>query len=85
MLCCGYQKAHSTKYSLSETFQSCQSELDKYSYTWIKFMDLFRAYDCLQYSLFNAKFVAYNVNCKDVPSILNHLPNCRQRTKIYTA
>ena len=78
----GYRKGYSSQHSLIAMFEKLKENLDKGGECGALFVDLFKAFDCLQLDLLLAKLNAYGFNYKSVKFILSFLSSRKYRTKI---
>ena len=78
----GYRKGHSSQHSLIVMFEKWKENLDKGGEYDAVFMDLSKAFDCLQHDLLLAKLNAYGFDYKSLKFILSFLSNRKYRTKI---
>ena len=78
----GYQKGYSSEYSLIVMFENWKENLDKREECVASFVDLSKAFDCLQHDLLLAKLNAYGFDYKSLKLISSFLSNKKYRTKI---
>ena len=78
----GYRKGHSSQHSLTATFNKRKKNLDKGGECGALFVDLSKAFDCLQHDLLLAKLNAYGFDYKSLKLISSFLSNRKYRTKI---
>ena len=78
----GYRKGHSSQHSLTAMFNKRKKNLDKGGECGALFVDLSKAFDCLQHDLLLAKLNAYGFDYKSLKLISSFLSNRKYRTKI---
>ena len=78
----GYQKGCNSQHSLIEMFENWKKNLDKRGKCGTLFVDLSKAFDCLQHDLLLATLKAYRFDYKSLKLILSFLSNSKYRTKI---
>ena len=78
----GYQKGCNSQHSLIEMFENWKKNLDKRGKCGTLFVDLSKAFDCLQHDLLLATLKAYGFDYKSLKLILSFLSNSKYRTKI---
>ena len=78
----GYRKGYSSQHSLIAMFEKWKKNLDKRGECGALFVDLSKAFDCLQHDLLLAKLNAYGFDYKSLKLISSFLSNRKYRTKI---
>ena len=78
----GYRKGYSSQHSLIAMFEKWKENLNKGGQCGALFLDLSKAFDCLQHDLLLAKLNAYGFDCKSLKLISSFLSNRKYRTKI---
>ena len=78
----GYRKGYSSPQSLIAMFKKWRENLDKEGECGALFVDLSKAFDCLQHDLLLAKLNAYGFDYKSLKLISSFLSNRKYRTKI---
>ena len=78
----GYRKGHSSQHSLTAMFNKRKKNLDKGGECGALFVDLSKAFDCLQHDLLLAKLNAYGFDYKSLKLISSFLSNRKYRPKI---
>ena len=78
----GYRKGYSSQHSLIAIFEKWKKNLDKGGECGALFVDLSKAFDCLQHDLLLAKLNAYGFDYKSLKLISSFLSNRKYRTKI---
>ena len=78
----GYRKGYSSQHSLIAIFEKWKKNLDKGGECGALFVDLSKAFDCLQHDLLLAKLNAYGFDYKSLKLISSFLSNKKYRTKI---
>ena len=78
----GYRKGYSSQHSLIAMFERWKENLDKRGECGALFVDLSKAFDCLQHDLLLAKLNAYGFDYKSLKLISSFLSNRKYRTKI---
>ena len=78
----GYRKGHSSQHSLTAMFNKSKKNLDKGGECGALFVDLSKAFDCLQHDLLLAKLNAYGFDYKSLKLISSFLSDKKYRTKI---
>ena len=78
----GYRKGYSSQHSLIAIFEKWKKNLDKGGECGALFVDLSKAFDCLQHDLLLAKLNADGFDYKSLKLISSFLSNRKYRTKI---
>ena len=78
----GYRKGYSSQHSFISIFEKWKKNLDKRGECGALFVDLSKAFDCLQHDLLLAKLNAYGFDYKSLKLISSFLSNRKYRTKI---
>ena len=78
----GYHKGCNSQHSLIAMFENWKKNLDKRGKCGTLFVDLSKAFDCLQHDLLLATLKAYGFDYKSLKLILSFLSNRKYRTKI---
>ena len=78
----GYRKGYSSEYSLIVMFENWKENLDKREECVASFVDLSKAFDCLQHDLLLAKLNAYGFEYKFLKLISSFVSKRKYRTKI---
>ena len=78
----GCRKGYSSQHSLIAMFEKWKKNLDKRGECGALFVDLSKAFDCLQHDLLLAKLNAYGFDYKSLKLISSFLSNRKYRTKI---
>ena len=78
----GYRKVYSSQHSLIAMFEKWKKNLDEEGECGALFVDLSKAFDCLQHGLLLAKLNAYGLDYKSLKLISSFLSNRKYRTKI---
>ena len=78
----GYRKGYSSQHSLIVMFENWKKNLDKGGKCGALFVDLSKAFDCLQHDLLFAKLNACGFYYKSLKLISSFLSNRKYRTKI---
>ena len=78
----GYRKEYSSQHSLITMFEKRKKNLDKGGECGALFVDLSKAFDCLQHDLLLAKLNAYGFDYKSLKLISSFLSNRKYGTKI---
>ena len=78
----GCRKGYSSQHSLIAMLEKCKKNLDKRGECGALFVDLSKAFDCLQHDLLLAKLNAYGFDYKSLKLISSFLSNRKYRTKI---
>ena len=77
-----YRKVYSSEHSLIAMFEKSKENLDKGEECGALFVDLSKAFDCLQHDLLLAKLNTYGFDYKSLKLISSFLSNRKYRTKI---
>ena len=78
----GCRKGYSSQHSLIAMFEKWKKNLDKRGECGALFVDLSKAFDCLQHDLLLAKPDAYGFDYKSLKPISSFLSNWKYRIKI---
>ena len=78
----GYRKGYISQHILIANFEKWKKNLDKRGECGALFVDLSKAFDCLQHDLLLAKLNAYGFDYKSLKLISSFLSNRKYRTKI---
>ena len=78
----GYRKGYSSQHSLIVMFEKWKENLNQGRECGALFVDLYKAFDCLQHDLLLAKLNAYGFDYKSLNLISSFLSNRKYRTKI---
>ena len=81
-LLCGYREGHSTQHALLRLVENCKKALDQKMNTGAVFLDLSKAFDCLNHDLLLAKLNAYGFDRQSLEHIQSYLRDRKQRVKI---
>ena len=77
----GYRKVYSSQHSLIAMFKKWKKNLDKGGECGSLFVDLTKAFNCLQHDLLLAELNACGFDCKSLKPISSFLSNRKYRTK----
>ena len=77
-----YRKGYSSQHSLIAIFEKWKKNLDKGGECGALFVDLPKAFDCLQHDLYFATLNVYGFDSKSLKLISSFLSNRKCRTKI---
>ena len=77
----GYRKVYSSQHSLIAMFKKWKKNLDKGGECGSLFVDLTKAFNCLQHDLLLAELNACGFDCKSLKPISSFLSNGKYRTK----
>ena len=80
-LLCRYKEGHSTQHALLRLVENCKRALDQKGNTWVVFIDLTKAFDCLNHDLPIAKLDAYGFTRQALKYIKSYLRD-RKRVKM---
>ena len=78
----GYRKGYSSQHSLIAMFEKWKENLDKGGKCGALFVDLSKAFDCLQHDILLAQLNAYGFDYKSLKLISSFPSNRKYRTKI---
>ena len=78
----GFRQGYNTQHVLLNFLQYCKSSIDNKGLAGAAFMDLSKAFDCVNHDVLIAKLSAYGLNMDALQLIRSHLSNRQQRVKI---
>ena len=78
----GFRQGYNTQHVLLNFLQYCKSSIDNKGLAGAVFMDLSKAFDCVNHGLLIAKLSAYGLNMDALQLIRSYLSNRQQRVKI---
>ena len=78
----GYRKGYNSQHSLIPMFKNWNKNLDEGGKCGALFVDLSKAFDCLQHDLLLGKLNTYGFDYNSLKLILSFLSNRKCRTKI---
>ena len=81
-LLCGYREGYSTQHALLRLVENCKKALDQKMNTGAVFIDLSKAFDCLNHDLLIAKLDAYGFTRLALKYIKSYLRDRKQRVKM---
>ena len=81
-LICGFREGHSTQHALLRFVENCNKALNRKFSTVAFFVDLSKAFDCLNHELLIAKLEAYSFTRKALNFIYSFLKSRKQRVKV---
>ena len=81
-LLCGYREGYSTQHALLWLVENCKKALDQKMNTGAVFIDLSKAFDCLNHDLLIAKLDAYGFTRQALKYIKSYLRDRKQRVKM---
>ena len=81
----GYRKGYSSQHSLIAMFEKWKKNLDKGGECGALFVDLSKAFDCLQHDLLLAKLNAYGFDYRSLKLISSFLSNRKYITKTHSS
>ena len=81
-LLCGYREGYSTQHALLRLVENCKKALDQKMNTGAVFIDLSKAFDCLNHDLLIAKLDAYGFTRLALKYIKSYLRDGKQRVKM---
>ena len=81
-LLCGFRENYSTQHALLRFIEDCRTALDSGNTAGAVFMDLSKAFDCLNHDLLIAKLEAYGFSRGALQLIYSYLNRRKQRVKV---
>ena len=81
-LLCGYREGYSTQHALLRLVENCKKALDQKMNAGAVFIDLSKAFDCLNHDLLIAKLDAYGFTRLALKYIKSYLRDRKQRVKM---
>ena len=78
----GFRQGYSTQYALLNFLQSCKRSIDKNGLAGDVFMDLSKAFDCVNYGLLLKKLSAFGLISDALQIIISYLTKRKKRVKI---
>ena len=81
-LLCGFREHYSTQHALLRFIEKCKMSLDAGNCVGAVFMDLSKAFDCLNHELLIAKLEAYGFSKRALTFIHSYLYKRKQRVKV---
>ena len=78
----GFRQGYNTQHVLLNFLQYCKNSIDNKGLAGAVFMDLSKAFDCVNHGLLIAKLSAYGLNMDALQLIRSYLSNRQQRVKI---
>ena len=81
-LLCSFRENYSTQHALIRFVENCRKALDSRNIAGAVFMDLSKAFDCLNHDLLIAKLEAYGFNKRALQLIYSYLNGQKQRVKV---
>ena len=78
----GFRQGYNTQHVLLHFLQHCKNSIDNKGLAGAVFMDLSKAFDCVNHGLLIAKLSAYRLNKDALQLIRSYLSNSQQRVKI---
>ena len=78
----GFRQGYNTQHALLNFLQHCKNSIDNKGLAGAVFMDLSKAFDCVNHGLLIAKLSAYGLNKDALQLIRSYLSNRLQRVKI---
>ena len=78
----GFRQGYNTQHVLLNFLQYCKNSIDNRGLAGAVFMDLSKAFDCVNHGLLIAKLSAYGLNMDALQLIRSYLSNRQQRVKI---
>ena len=81
-LLAGFRQGYNTQHVLLNFLQYCKNSIDNKGLAGAVFMDLSKAFDCVNHGLLIAKLSAYGLNMDALQLIRSYLSNRQQRVKI---
>ena len=78
----GFRQGYNTQHVLLNFLQYCKNIIDNKGLAGAVFMDLSKAFDCVNHGLLIAKLSAYGLNMDALQLIRSYLSNRQQRVKI---
>ena len=78
----GFRKNHNTQHAFPNMIENWKSNLNKGNKIGAIFMDLYKAFDTLDYSLLIAELEAYGLDSLSLEFMKNYLTNRKQRCKV---
>ena len=79
---CGCRQKHSTQHDLLRCIEKCKKRLDEGNCVGAVFMDLSKAFDCLNHEFLVAKLEAYGSSRNALTFIHSYLYKRKQRVKV---
>ena len=79
---CGFREHYSTQHALLRFIEKCKMSLDAGNCVGAVFMDLSKAFDCLNHELLIAKLEAYGFSKRALTFIHSYLYKRKQRVKV---
>ena len=79
---CGFREKYSTQHALLRFIEKCKKSLDEGNCVGAVFMDLSKAFDCLNHELLVAKLEAYGFSRNALTFIHSYLYKRKQRVKV---
>ena len=79
---CGFRQKHSTQHDLLQFTEKCNKSLDEGNCVGAVFMDLSKAFDCLNHELLVAKLEAYGFSRNALTFIHSYIYKRKQGVKV---
>ena len=75
---CGYRQGYNAQHVLIKLVETCKKTLDNKGFVGVVFMDLSKAFDCLNHELLLAKLNAYGFSTNAIRMMCSYLTGRRQ-------